>query len=254
MIREERLARITEFVQRKRYASVEDLMNVTGASKATVRRDLTHLSEVEKLILTRGGATVDMKHWITDLSYNERASINAADKMKLGEPVRKLMEKSASVFLDAGTTTRAVVPSIKDLTGISLITNDISIAADLVGAKGMSVTVTGGEMRPDFYVLRGYVAEEVVRKFHIDTAFIGFDAVDVNKGCYITNTDEVSLKRCVIGAAKQVVALCDRSKFNNSALCSVCPVTDIDIFVTNKEVDREKTAVLEQAGVTVIYA
>lgn len=254
MIREERLARITEYVQSRRYASVEDLMNITGASKATVRRDLTALSEAEKLILTRGGATCDMQHWITDLSYTERASTNATDKSRLGESARRLMEECNSVFLDAGTTTRAVVPFIRDLSGVNLITNDVSIAADLVSAKGLNITVTGGQMRPDFYVLRGYVAEDMIRNMHIDTAFVGFDAVAVDKGCYITNTDEVALKRCVISVAKRVVALCDQSKFNNSALCSVCPVTDIDIFITNKEVDREKTAVLEQQGVEVIYA
>ena len=254
MIREERLARITEYVQSRRYASIEDLMNVTGASKATVRRDLAALNESEKLILTRGGATCDMKHWITDLSYNERASINANDKGRLGEHARRLMEESSSVFLDAGTTTRAIVPYIRDLSGINLVTNDIGIAADLVGVKGMNVTVTGGQMRPDFFVLRGYVAEDMIKNMHIDTAFMGFDAVDVNKGCYITNTDEVSFKRCVISVAKRVVALCDRSKFNNSALCSVCRITDIDVFVTNKEADREKTAVLEQAGAVVLYA
>ena len=253
MIRDERLARITEYVQSRRYASVEELMQLTGASKATVRRDLLALGESEKLILTRGGASCDMKHWITDQTYGERAGTNAGDKRQLGAAVRQLMEGASSVFLDAGTTTRAMVPFIHDLTGLSLVTNDVSIASDLVNAKGITVSVTGGQMRPDFYVLRGYAAEDMIQNMHIDIAFLGFDAIVVDRGCYITNTDEVSLKRCVIQAAKQVVALVDCSKFNSSALCLVCPPTDLDIVVTNKEVDREKSAVLEQLGVQVLY-
>jgi DeoR/GlpR family transcriptional regulator of sugar metabolism len=253
MIREERLARITEFVQSRRYASIEDLMKLTGASKATVRRDLNNLCDEEKLILTRGGATCDMKHWITDLSYNERTDTNASDKRQLGPVVRQLMEQSKSVFLDAGTTTRSCVPFIRDLTGINLLTNDVSIAADLVNSKGLNVWVTGGLMRTDYYVLRGYMAEDMLRNMHIDTAFLGFDAIDVERGCYITNTDEVSLKRCAIQTAKKVVAVVDHSKFNSTALCAVCQPTDIDVVITNKEVNRSLTTVLEKQGIEVIY-
>lgn len=254
MIRDERLEKITEYVQSRHFASVDELMAMLGVSKATVRRDLTALGEQGAVVLTRGGATCSGKERLAEPAYNEKRAVNAAEKVRLGEAASRLIRHDDSVILDAGTTTRALVPFMKTLTGVNLVTNDIALAADLTSCTGIHVTVTGGQLRHDFYTLRGYGAEEQVRSLRTDIAFIGFDVIDVNSGCYITNIDEVALKKCMIRAADRVVALCDHTKFHGTAFVSVCKIADIHTVITGREVAPEVTEALRSQGVEVILA
>ncbi len=252
MIREERLARIVEYVQNRQYASVEELMRALGVSKATVRRDLISLSESNLLMLTRGGAVCNERDRYSELVYSEKKNANSAEKARIGEAARQLMHNDSVIIMDAGTTTRAAIPYMKDLAGINLVTNDVAIAGDLSSFPGVNVTVTGGQMRMDFYTLRGYVAEELISTVRAGIAFISFDAVDAHSGCYISNIDEVGIKRKIIEAAEKVVVLCDYTKFEKQAFVQVCPLSDIDILITNKEVAPGIVDIVKKSGVEII--
>ncbi|MDP4109480.1 MAG: DeoR/GlpR family DNA-binding transcription regulator [Bacillota bacterium] len=252
MIREERLARIAEYVQARQYVSIEELMRSFGISKATVRRDLLKLGEGDSITLTRGGAIFNETERYNELIYNEKKSTNPSEKNRIGEAARKLINNDSAVIFDAGTTTRAMIPFMKDLSGINLVTNDIAIAGDLTSFPGINVTVTGGQMRSDYYTLRGYIAEDLISSMRAEIGFVSFDAIDLSSGCYITNSDEVGVKRKIIEVSQKVVALCDYTKFSKQAFVSVCPLSDIDILITNREVPEGVVESLKKSGIEVI--
>ncbi len=254
MIREERFQKISDYVRSRGFASVDELMGMLGVSKATVRRDLASLEEAGELSLVRGGAASLGGTRGEELPYDEKRMSHSAEKARLGAAAAALVKDRFAVVIDAGTTTRAMIPFLKDREGLNLVTNDVAIAADLSSCRGVSVTVTGGQLRQGYYTLSGYLAEELIRGMRLDMAFIGFDAVDVRSGCYITNTDEVALKRCMIEAADQVVVVCDHTKFSGSAFVSVCSLSQVDIVVTDRELDPAIVRELEKRGVQVIFA
>ncbi len=254
MIRDERLEKITEYVQNRHYASVRELMELLKVSKATVRRDLELLSRSNAVLLTRGGVTCEGKDKNKELAYNEKRSANTLEKNRLGEAAGRLVRSNSTVILDAGTTTRAIVPHIRELTGLNLVTNDLMIAADLNTCEGVNVTVTGGQLRKGFFTLRGYMAADFVRSMRADLAFVGFDALDMRAGCFITNADEVSLKKSIIEAADKVVAVLDHTKFHATAFISVCPLHDIDVVVTDRGLEPDLAQTLREMGIEVILA
>ncbi|MDD2955647.1 MAG: DeoR/GlpR family DNA-binding transcription regulator [Oscillospiraceae bacterium] len=254
MIREERLKRICDYLKSHEFASVEDLTGVLGVSKATVRRDLAFLDQGGELALVRGGATIQNGARGEELAYDEKRVAHSAEKARLGEAAAALVQDHSAVLVDAGTTTRAMIPFLKERTGLNLVTNDVAIAADLSSCRGINVTVTGGQLRQGYYTLSGYLAEDLVRNMRLDAAFIGFDAVDVRSGCYITNTDEVALKRCIIEAADRVVAVCDHAKFESTAFVSVCPLSQVDVVVTDRQLDPALVRELEKQGIQVVLA
>lgn len=254
MIRAERLAKITEYVQTKRYASIDELVNAMDVSKATIRRDLNTLSSEEKVLLTRGGATWNSDEKTGELAYNEKRLTNASDKMILGEQASKLIKDNMAVIVSAGTTTRALTPYLNTFNGVNIVTNDIAIASDLVSYDGISVTLTGGQLRKNFYTVRGYAAEELISKMKTDIAFIGLESLDVTSGGYISNMDEVVLIECIIKASEKLVVMCDQSKFENNAFIQVCELSDIDFVITNKEINKKYIKALEDMGITVLLA
>lgn len=252
MIREERLARIVDYVQTRHFAGVDELVSALGVSKATIRRDLNSLSMANMICLRRGGATSGSNDRIYESSYDEKRASNAVEKNKLGEAACKLIKNGQAIIFDAGTSTRAMVSFMKNLIGVNLITNDIAIASDLTSHPGVDVTVVGGQLRRDYFALRGYAAEEQIKSMRADIAFIGLDAIDADSGCYITNVDEVGLKKRIIEASDKVVAICDHTKFTNSAFISFCHISEIDIVVTEKQIPHQIIEKLQQQGIEVI--
>ena len=252
MIREERLARMTEYVQSRKFASVEELVQILGVSKATVRRDLSVLHNAKVLTPTRGGASCNSAEQSAELEYDEKRLVNVGEKQTLGEAAAKLVQSNSSVILDAGTSTRAIAPFLRGLSNVNLVTNDIAIASDLTSCEGLNVTVTGGQLRKGFFTLRGYAAEETVRNMRADLVFLGVDSLDPRHGCYLMNADEVALKRCMIAVADRVVVVCDHTKFKSTAFLFFCPLSNIDTVITNRVVDTEPIELLQKAGIQVI--
>ena len=254
MIKEERLDRLTEYAKTKHYVSIDELTKLLGVSRATVRRDLLSLQEHGIVTLSHGGALYKDSDSHSEPLYFEKSELNIHEKQCIGEIAASLISPGETVFVGAGTTTRCMVPFLDALSSFNLVTNDILVAADSTNFTNINVTVTGGQLRKNYYTLRGFAAENHVKKLHIDVAFWGMDAIDVNSGCYISNTDEVALIQNVIDSAEKVVLLCDHSKFRSKAFMMVCPLTKIDVIITDKSVDSSIVSSLEDQGIEVILA
>ena len=254
MIRDERFARILSYVNEKQYASVDELVQLLGVSKATVRRDLSMLCSTEQLVSSWGGVRAQVTTEKSEPVYNEKKISHVAEKRRIGEAAAKLIRPGMSVILDAGTTTQAIVPYIKGIRNLNIATNDLMIAVDLAVLENINVMVTGGQIRSNYYTLRGFSAEDMVKNIRADIAFLGFDMIDVNAGFFITNTDEVALKRCMIESAKKVVAVCDHTKFHGNAFVSVCPVERVNVVISDRNAPVDAVKQLVKAQVEVVLA
>jgi DeoR/GlpR family transcriptional regulator of sugar metabolism len=252
LIREERFEKIIDYVQKRHFVSIDELIEMLGVSKATVRRDIMALSQTNKLLLTRGGITCELSDRDRELAYHDKYVVNAAEKNRLGQAASEFIHSKMTVIIDAGTTTRSIVSFLKDVKDVNLVTNDLMIAGDLTDFDGIDVTVAGGKLRKGYYTLLGYVAEDFIRHMRVDIVFVGFDAIDISAGCFITNVDEVAYKRRIIESSETVVAVCDYTKFTNTAFISVCPLSDIDVIITNKELDSTIAEALRQTHIELI--
>ena len=252
MIREERLTKITEYVRDRQYASIGELVHHFGISKATVRRDLQILSEAGFVVISRGGVSSQPLQQNAELLYIQKRQIESKEKSCIGRAAVDLITPNSAVIIDAGTTTRAMIPFLRDVQNVKLVTNDVLIAADCSNYRGLEVTVTGGQLRRNYYTLLGYAAEEAIHHLRADIAFIGFDAIDPAKGCYITNTDEVALKRAILQSAVKIVAVCDHSKFYINSFIHVCDLSMIDVIVTGSKLDQGIRAKLEKKGIELV--
>lgn len=254
MIREERLARITEYVKERQYASVDELVALLGVSKATVRRDLTALTSSGQLIASWGGVRSGNASSKEEPLYEEKNNTLMDIKTRIGKEAAALVKPGMAIILDAGTTTRTITSFLSEIRGLYVATNDLMIALDLSKCSNINLTVAGGQLRRDYYTLRGYETEDSISGMRVDIGFLGFDLIDPQAGCFITNTDEASLKKCIIKAAKTVVAVADHTKFEGTSFAMVCPLEEIDILITDKQVSPEIVKQLQEAKIKVILA
>ncbi|MBR1629298.1 MAG: DeoR/GlpR transcriptional regulator, partial [Lachnospiraceae bacterium] len=111
MLTENRLSRIEAIVNSAGSVSTVDLMEALDASESTIRRDLSALSSQGRLVRVRGGAmAIGNAYGTRDDDVDTRKTLHQAEKLMIGEYAASLIGDEDFVFIDAGTTTEAMIP------------------------------------------------------------------------------------------------------------------------------------------------
>lgn len=248
MLKYERLERLEEYVNHNQYATIPQLAEAFDISKATIRRDLEELGAAGRVQLTRGGVVSLHGSVSREASYNEKIQTNHEEKTRIAAAAMRLVSPGSTLFVDSGTTTRELVPFLRDCHNLKLVTNDLLIASELSGAIGVEVTVPGGLLRRGYFTLTGYQAEEMITSMRADLTLMGFDAVRPH-GFMISNQDEVGLKRAMIRSGRQLVVLCDHTKFTADSFITVCPLAKASLVITGEELETSIRQEMDSQGV-----
>ena len=80
LVAEERRRRVEELLRRQAVASLSEVIEVTGASEATARRDLALLERLGRLARTRGGAQAIQRHSTLEEEFEIRQSRDRREK------------------------------------------------------------------------------------------------------------------------------------------------------------------------------
>src|SRR5690349_3628856 len=183
MSRDARWKALLELLVERGRLDVEDAATELAVSAATIRRDLDQLAEQQLLVRTRGGAVVHGVSYELPLRY--RTSRRAAEKHRISEAVAELIAPGEVIGLTGGTTTTEVARALAgrpDLaTGspaLTVVTNALNIAGELVIRPQFKIVLTGGVARPQSYELTGPLAQQVLGQLTMDTAVVGVDAFD----------------------------------------------------------------------------
>ncbi len=250
MIKDERLNRMEAYINAQQYVSVDELVERFHVSKATVRRDLDRLNEQGAICLVRGGAR--KKGGIErELLYTEKLGRNREEKVRICQFASTLIEEGQTIFLDTGVTSREMIPFLAEMRNVHVVTDDIWIATHLATNADIKVTVPGGDIRRGFYTIKGSETESFLARLYVDIAFISIDAIELEFGCSITNNDEVLIKQQMISHSKKTVMIADHSKFETVASWKVCPLGDIDLFITGAELSEPIANRYERCSITI---
>ena len=235
---DQRAKRILQVLLRHGNTAVDELAAQLGASAASVRRDLTRLEQRGLVHRTHGGAKLagqtQYEPFRFDSSFQEREGRFAEEKRRIGFAAAELIREHETVGFTAGTTTTQVARCIRHRSNIHVITNAVNIGMELNTQVALNVTLTGGTMRwAGAFSLTGPTAMDTLSGVFLDKAFIGACGVDVLSGATIIEPDEAAVFRAMVRQAKQVIVVADSSKIAMVSPVLICPVTDIDILVTD---------------------
>jgi DeoR/GlpR family transcriptional regulator of sugar metabolism len=214
---------------------IEDLSGTLQVSSMTIRRDLVELEKEGKAIRTHGGA-ISPTFLIQEQPYSSKESRNTLQKRQIAQKAITIIPESATIILDSGTTTLAVARLLKDRDDLTVITNDIKIAAELLESK-MKVIVTGGELQKSVGALYGTLTQEVLKNIHVDIFFLGAHAVNLEAGVTAPTFEKSLIKKLMMEAAESTWLLADSYKFDKKAFSSVCKISMLEGIITDSELD-----------------
>lgn len=250
MLAAERRSRIIEYVNKHHSATISALAEAFQVHEATIRRDLTTIERTSNLKRTHGGVIVE-KWAQVEPSFNERTGQNMDEKMRIGKMAASLVGDGDNIIIDSGTTTLQLAKNLVSRSNLTVVTNDINVAATLRDSSGIEVILTGGELYTYSYMLNGMFTNHVLKSVHVLKAFVGTPALHPQFGLMHMEAKLVPAKQCMIQAAREVIVVTDHTKIGNLALHTVAPNSAIHGLITGREATDEALEPFRDAGITV---
>jgi DeoR family transcriptional regulator of aga operon len=227
---------------------VAELATSLGVSGATIRRDLQALSASHLLVRTHGGAVAADAG--QELSVRVKATRNQAEKRRIGQAAARLVEDGAVVGLTGGTTAAEVARALADRRGITVVTNAINIAAELVTRPHLTLVVIGGVAQPSNELV-GPAAEMMLGNYHLDIAFIGVDGLSAADGCTTYREMEAQTDRIFLDRSRRSVVIADHSKIGRVTFARIVPLARVHDIITDRDADPGQLRELGEGGVRI---
>jgi DeoR/GlpR family transcriptional regulator of sugar metabolism len=260
MLARQRQSVIVEELKRTGSAKVSELTQVLGVSDMTVRRDLDVLARAGLLEKVHGGAVLPGAPSSHEPGFDAKSARDQAAKEAIARVAATLVVPGTAVGLSAGTTTFALARLLRDVAGLTIVTNSMRVASLFdqtpLGPghpSSTSVVLTGGVRTPSD-ALVGPVADLAIRSLHVDELFLGCHGIDPVAGLSTPNLAESETNRAFIQAARRVTVLADHTKWGVIGLSSFASLEDADTLITDGGLPAEPRALLADRVATLIVA
>jgi DeoR family transcriptional regulator of aga operon len=252
MLRADRMAAILEHIARAGSVDVARISATLSVSPATLRRDLEALQKQGLLVRTHGGAVPTGVGF--ELPLRHREARYQPQKRAIGQLAASLVPEGAVVGMTGGTTVTEVARALKNGSGVTVVTNALNIAAELVLRPSSRVVVVGGAARHASYELVGPAAELVIERYHLDVSFIGVDGMTLEEGCSTYDEMEAHTDYSFIRRARRTIVVTDSTKLGKRTFARICRTDEISDFVTDGDADPGFLDGLRDLGVKVLIA
>jgi DeoR family fructose operon transcriptional repressor len=247
-----RRQRIGAIVEARRAVRLDELSAELGISQATVRRDLDELASAGRLSRVHGGA-VAADERLDEPHFDAKAATAVAEKLRIAERAVQLLAQDDTVYLDSGSTVLAAARLLHGWTRLTVVTNSLPAAAELVG-RGPRLIVVGGELRATSRAIVGPLTRLLLDELHVDRALMGTFALSLEDGLTTTDPSEAYTKQLVMRRAREVILLADSTKMGTHSLVGAGSLDDVDVLVTDRGIDDRLARTLKRRGVRVVTA
>jgi len=251
----ERQRIILSAVQEKPVVTVADVVALTDASEATVRRDIAALHLAGRLKRVRGGA--ESLHPLRQPTLAGRPfAVNATrdqlQKRAIAREAVALCDDGDDVIINGGTTTFQMVHPLTTRR-LQIFTNSFPIAAHLLGHSKNELVLPGGSIYREQDIILSPFENDVTRHFCASRMFTGAYGIG-RLGAMEADPLLIQSEQRLMKQADELVVLVDAGKFERRSSLLMCALERIDVLITDERITDTAVAMLESAEVRVIVA
>jgi DeoR family fructose operon transcriptional repressor len=249
---DQRKQRVLEVLRRDGRIDAATLAGDLGVTGETIRKDLIHLERQGLLRRVHGGAVP-----ITYLSYEPSLDTRTeflAEKTRIGRAALAHLPDQGSVLIDAGSTTAQLVEAFPGDRELTVYTNALPLASQLLSRPQLTVYTLGGRVRAKTFAEVDDWAARALAEINVDVAFLGANGVSVSRGLTTPDQAEAAVKRRMLACARRCILLADHSKIGRMSLVQYGNLNDIDLLITDTNVGNPQLVELLASGVAVEQA
>jgi DeoR/GlpR family transcriptional regulator of sugar metabolism len=176
------------------------------------------------------------------------------EKSSIAKKAAQYVSDGESIIINAGTTMHAFAMHLRHRRDLQVVTNGITLVAELAHCPAAHVLLIGGET--DFKKLGtvGPLAEEMIREIHVSKAFLGVSGISLDHGLLMHSPAEARINACFARAADEVTVVVDSSKFEANFIYRVAHLGDIHRLITDGKIKADARRCLAQARVELVIA
>lgn len=244
---------ILSAVQDRPVVTVAEMCTLTGASEATVRRDINTLDDRGQLRRVRGGAEALTSTPFIGLAgrpYSVNETMNIVQKQAIAAAAVDMCVDGEPIIINGGTTTFQMVHPLATRK-LQVFTNSFSIAEHLLKNSDNTVLLPGGVVYREQNIILSPFDNDVTRNFYARRMFMGAQGLGP-LGLMEQDPLLVQAEQKLIGQADELIVLADSSKFANRSSLVLCALSQIDTIITDEGIDDRTASMLEAADVTLV--
>jgi DeoR/GlpR family transcriptional regulator of sugar metabolism len=247
----ERQRRILDRLATEGRVMAADLSREFGTSEDTIRRDLRDLAAAGACRRVYGGA---LQRSPVSGPVARRETEAPERKAALARCAAGLIRHGQVVFLDAGSTNHAVARALPTELGITVVTNAISVAAELALRPDIDVVMIGGRLDRDEGRIGGARAMRDILAVRPDLCFLGTCAIDSASGLSTVDPDLAEAQRSLVDQSGGVVVVATTEKLGTSAPFFVVPCSEVTDLVVEAGAPEAALRPYREIGVRVHVA
>lgn len=244
---------ILELVESQGFVSIDELVSLLDVTPQTIRRDLNQMADRQLISRHHGGAG-PIESSTENTSYSTRVRYGSKAKERIAARLIEDIPDGASIFINIGTTTEAVARELLRRKNLSVITNNLHVAATLSERDDYRIIVAGGEVRARDGGIIGEATVDLIRQFQTDYAIIGVSGIQEDGTLLDFDYREVRVSQAIIENARTVILVADISKFGRNAMVRLGEISDLDALYTDTAPSEAFIELLDSNGVDLIIA
>jgi DeoR family ulaG and ulaABCDEF operon transcriptional repressor len=246
---------ILSLVQERPVATIQDLMELTEASEATIRRDIAALHVQGRLRRVRGGAEALHPQQISPLAakpFRVSEGENTAKKRAIAREAVALCHDGDAIIINGGTTTFQMVHYLSTRR-MQVFTNSFAIAEHLIKHSKNQVMLPGGSVYRDQSIILSPFDNDVTRNFYARRMFMGAQGIGT-LGVMEQDALIIQAEQKLINQADELVLMVDSTKFQRRSSLILCPLNRVSTLITDDGIPDQARAMIEDAGIKLIVA
>lgn len=255
MHEKERHTIILSAVEERPVVTVSDLCNMTGASEATIRRDIATLHQENLLRRVRGGAEALSPPQFVGLAgrpFSVNETMRIEEKQAIAAAAVDLCDDGDAIIINGGTTTFQMVHPLAGRR-MQVFTNSFPIAEHLLKHSKNTVMLSGGTIYREQNIILSPFDNDVTRNFCARRMFMGAQGLGP-LGLMEADPLLIQAEQKLIGQADELVVLIDSTKFERRSSLVLCPLRRITTVITDEQISDKAAAMLDAAEVKLIVA
>lgn len=234
-----RQTKILNYLQDVPEVNVPELVRLTGASEATVRRDLAEMEKSGLLVRTFGGARSAVQQSLVLRTFEQRSMLQHDRKLAIAAAAANLVRSGMTIVIDSGTTCWHFASQLKlrEKIRLRIITSALAVIETLGGIQDIEIYLVGGRFRIGNLDFCGPLSSAAFANFHVDAAFLGCDGLLPGTGAFSQDADSAAISHAMVDCADQRILLCDHTKVGKSCCHRILSPGEIDCVITDRADD-----------------
>ena len=251
----ERRSQIAQMVLERRKVLVADLVSQFEVTETSIRRDLTLLEAGHGLKRIHGGA-IPIPGSSRANSFAEKVELHIKVKERLGKVAAELINPKDVLLLNSGTTTLQVVrhvpAALRNSSMITLVTNSLPIAQEVLTWPSPNLTILGGLYLPDYQATVGPQTLAQLQELRADKVFLGTDGLTLGSGPTTANILMAEVDRMMVEHARQVILVTDSSKIGRVGFVPIKAIGSMHTLITDTNAPPDIIQSIRDMGVEVL--